>query len=174
MNKKRLIWYITGAFIILFVVALDQISKELVVANLKDKDAVSVIKGVVSFDYTTNTGMAWGMLKEHRWVFMSISTVAILGFATVYFAVKEQHPLFRLSAGFVIGGGIGNMIDRLFRPEGGVVDFIRTDFISFPSFNVADSFITVGVVMLMVYFLFLDHKQQKPLIFDEKKEKSDE
>lgn len=176
MNKKRLFWSIVGAFIIISVVLLDQISKELVIAHLKDRSAVSVIKGILSFDYTTNTGMAWGMLKEHRWVFMSISTVAILGFTVVYFAVKEQHILFRISAGFVIGGGIGNMIDRIFRPEGGVVDFIRTDFMDFPSFNVADSFITVGAVMLMVYFFFLDHKQPKPLVFDEKKtkEKSDE
>ena len=168
MNKKRLFWYIAGALIIIGVVALDQISKELAVAYLKDTSSVSLIDGVVSFAYTTNTGMAWGMLKDHPWVFKSISTVAIVGFAVVYFAVKEQHVLFRLSAGFVIGGGIGNMIDRLFRPEGGVVDFIRTDFMDFPIFNVADSFITVGAIMLVVYFVFYDSKQPKPLLFEGK------
>ncbi|MBR6594680.1 MAG: signal peptidase II [Clostridia bacterium] len=166
MNKKGLLWYLYGALLILAVVALDQISKELVIAHLKGTDGVSLIDGVVSFDYTTNTGMAWGMLKEHRWVFMSLSTVAILGFLVVYFAIREQHILFRISAAFVIGGGVGNMIDRLFREDGGVVDFIRTDFMDFPSFNVADAFITVGAVMLMVYFFFYDAKQPRPLLMD--------
>ncbi len=169
MNKKRLLWYIVGALIILGVVAFDQITKELVLAHIKGGDPVTVIPGVISFVYSTNTGMAWGMLAEHRWVFMSISTVSILGFAVIYFVIKEQHLLFRLSAGFVIGGGIGNMIDRIFRPNGGVVDFIKTDFVDFPIFNVADSFITVGVGLLLIYFLFLDHKQPKPLLLDEKK-----
>lgn len=173
MNKKRLLWYLWGALIILGVVALDQITKELVLAYVRGKDAISVIPGVVSFDYTTNTGMAWGMLKEHRWVFMSVSTVAILGFTIVYFVIKEQHILFRLSAGFVIGGGVGNMIDRVFRPNGGVVDFIKTEFMEFPSFNVADAFITVGVGMLIVYFLFLDKRQPHPLVFDDKKDKTE-
>lgn len=170
MNKKKLLWYLTGAFIILAVVALDQISKELVLAYLKDKEAVSIIPGVVSLDCVEpNTGMAWGMLKDHRWIFMSVSTVAILSFSAIYFLIKEQHILFRISAGFVIGGGIGNMIDRLFRPDGGVIDFIRTDFMDFPVFNVADSFVTVGAVMLLVYFLFFDSKQAKPILFDDKK-----
>lgn len=166
MNKKGLLWYLYGALLILAVVALDQISKELVIAHLRGTEGVSLIDGVLSFDYTTNTGMAWGMLKDHRWVFMSLSTVAILGFLVVYFAVREQHILFRLSAGFVIGGGIGNMIDRIFRTDGGVVDFIKTDFMDFPSFNVADAFITVGAVLLMVYFFFYDAKQSRPLLMD--------
>lgn len=178
MKSKKLFWYLGGLALILGVVVLDQISKELVLASLKGKDAFTLIPGVLSFDYTVNTGMAWGLLKDQRWVFMSLSIVAILGFSIVYFAVKEQHPLFRVSAGFVIGGGVANMIDRVFRKDGGVIDFIRTDFIDFPSFNVADSFITVGVIMLMVYFVFLDHKQPRPLLFDEgvgrKQEKADD
>lgn len=174
MNKKRLLWYLCGALIICGVALLDQITKELILEYVYGNSAVNVIPGVVSFDCTFNTGMAWGMLKEHRWVFMSISTVAIIGFAVVYFAVKEQHILFRLSAGFVIGGGIGNMIDRIFRDGGAVVDFIKTEFVEFPSFNVADSFITVGVIMLFVYFLFLDKKQPHPLVFDENKSNTEE
>lgn len=177
MNRKRLIWYMAGVLIILGVVALDQISKELAIAHLEQYEPTEVIPGLISFNRVTpNTGMGWGLLKEHRWVFMSVSAVAIVGFSVVYFAVKQQHLLFRLSAGFVIGGGIGNMIDRIFRVDGGVIDFIEFDFIDFPVFNVADSFITVGTVMLLVYFFFLDHKQQHPLLFDEKKteDKADE
>ncbi len=152
-----------SALLVAFIVGFDQISKYLAVEHCAD--AVTVIPKLFSFELTYNTGMAWGLLQDQRWVFLSLSTVAIIGIGVIYFAIKEQHILFRVSLGFILGGGIGNMIDRIFN-EKGVVDFIRTDFIDFPYFNVADSFITIGGVMLAVYLIFLDKKQPKPLVFD--------
>ena len=87
------------AITVFCVVLADQLSKWLVIENLDE--TVTVIPHVLSFQYATNTGMAWGMLKDHRWIFMSVSTVAILSFSAIYFWIKEQHILFRISAGFV-------------------------------------------------------------------------
>jgi len=160
------------ALIILGVVLADQISKWLILELLSEP--VSIIPHVLSFEYATNTGMAWGMLKDHRWVFMTLSVVALVGFTYLYYKeVKKPHLLFTVAVGFILGGGVGNMIDRLFREGGGVVDFFRTDFIDFPIFNVADVFITVGGALLVIYMIFLDKKQAFPVVFDSKGDKND-
>lgn len=156
------------ALVVLGAVLLDQVSKELILAHLNTP--VSIIPGVISFEYAENTGMAWGMLKDHRWVFMTLSVLALVFFSVLYYKIKKPHPLFTLSMGFVLGGGVGNMIDRIFRPRGAVIDFFRTDFMDFPIFNVADIFITVGAVLLCVYLLFFDRKQEHPLVFEKKEE----
>ena len=94
-----------------------------------------------------------------------------MGFAFAYYRfIKKPHPLLTLSIGFILGGGIGNMIDRIFRDDGGVIDFFRTDFMDFPIFNVADIFITVGGFLLAFYALFYDKKQEFPVIFEKKAE----
>lgn len=163
-ESKKKMGRILSALLIAFVVGFDQITKYFAEKNLADA-SVSVIPNVFSFDLTYNKGIAWGLLKDQRWVFLSLSTVAIIGIGVLYFYIKKQHPLLRLSLGFILGGGIGNMIDRIFNPKG-VVDFIKTDFMDFPYFNVADSFITVGAIMFAVYLIFYDRKQEKPLVFD--------
>ncbi len=164
-----------SALIIVFVVVFDQITKYFAEARLVLGEPVSVIPNLFSFQLSYNRGMAWGLLDEdnQRWVFLSLSTVAIIGIGVLYFKTKKQHPLLRTSIGFILGGGIGNMIDRIFIPEG-VVDFIKTDFMDFPIFNVADSFVTIGAVMFAVYLIFYDKKQEQPLVFDKGKQNTGE
>ena len=93
------------------------------------------------------------MLANHRWVFMVVSTVAILAIIAylVYTAKKKDSMMFRIALCFFAGGGIGNMIDRV--ALGYVIDFLRFDFIDFPIFNVADSFITIGAALMIVYLI---------------------
>ena len=95
------------------------------------------------------------MLADQRWIFMVISTIAILAIIAylIWSRKKKESILFRISLCFFAGGGIGNMIDRIFL--GYVIDFLRFDFIDFPIFNVADSFITIGAA-LMIITLVLD------------------
>lgn len=168
------------ALIIVFVVVADQVSKEIVVSKFALGDNAEFIPHILSFSRRENTGMAWGLLSEHRWVFLTVSSVAIIVYGIFYFRLKKPHWLFSVATGFIIGGGIGNMLDRIFRPgsEKGVnavVDFLKFEFIEFPVFNVADSFITVGVAVLLVYFFFFDKKQSSPIMFEAKKEaKKDE
>lgn len=163
------------ALVAILVVAADQISKAVVVSKLAVGDSAGFIPHVLSFCRSENTGMAWGLLRDHRWVFLVLSFVALIGFGVLYYRVKKPHRLFTVAMGFILGGGVGNMIDRLFRPgvnvQGkAVVDFLKFEFFDFPVFNVADSFITVGAVLMVIYIVFLDKKQENPLLFEGKRE----
>lgn len=162
------------ALVIIFVIVADQVSKEIVVSKLELGDNVGFIPHILSFSRRENTGMAWGLLSDHRWVFLVVSSVAIIAYCVFFFRLKKPHWLFSVATGFIVGGGIGNMIDRVFRPGfngvNAVVDFLKFEFIDFPVFNVADSFITIGVAVLLVYFFFFDKKQSSPIMFESKKE----
>ena len=143
---------ITAAAIIVLVVALDQISKALVLTYLFEGQ-FQLIPGVLHFTYVENRGMAFGMLSDHRWVFMVLSTVgiALVGF---YMFRYVKSGFGKAALALIVGGGIGNMIDRI--ALGYVVDFI--DFCAFPQlwtwvFNIADSAVCVGAALFIVYLL---------------------
>lgn len=140
-------------FIIAFAVILaDQISKYFAISFLKGGDSVYIIKGVLRLNYVENRGAAFGMLASHRWVFIVLSVIMIA--AIVWYTCKFPSKNFFLRTGLalVLGGGVGNMIDRIFR--GYVVDLI--DFCAFPNlwkwvFNLADAAICIGVALIAVY-----------------------
>lgn len=148
-----------AAIIAIFAVIADQITKYLVVENFELYEVKPFIPYVMSLKYTQNRGAAFSMLSDQRWVFMVLSTVA-MGLM-IYILIKEyrRHPLLNISLSMVLGGGIGNMIDRV-RLEY-VVDFFRFDFVDFAIFNVADCFITIGAVLMMVYIIFFEPKVEK-------------
>ena len=153
-------------FAIVFgVVFVDQLTKWLAIIFLKGNESAVVINNVLKFTYIENTGAAFGMLSEHRWVFLLISTLAIIGITVYMIKWRPQSKLLYVAVSFIVGGGIGNMIDRVCL--GYVVDFI--DFYAFPKlwkyiFNVADSFVCVGAGMVMLYLIL-------SMINDTKKEK---
>ena len=145
-------------------VVLDQVSKYLAVAYLMDIDTFPVIKNVLHFTYVENRGAAFGMLKNHRWVFLVFSTVAILLLAVYLFRgvsyLSEKNemgvypplsPLGGTAIAMIVSGGIGNMIDRL--ALGYVVDFIDVRLINFAVFNIADSFVCVGAALLALHLV---------------------
>ena len=145
---------------ILFGVFLDQISKYLVVIYMELGESVDIIPGVFRFTYIRNQGSAFGMFSDSRWVFLVLSVVGIA--AVIFYLVKFRptQKLMWIPLAMIAGGGIGNMVDRLFYGEsfgnGTVVDFL--DFCPFPNlwmwiFNVADSFVCVGAGILFVYLL---------------------
>ena len=150
-----------AAIIAIVAVILDQLSKYIVVQNIELYETVPFIKGFMSFYHTRNTGAAFSMLADRRWVFMVFSVIS-MGLI-IYLLVKEyrRHPLMNIALGMILGGGIGNMIDRI--ALGYVVDFFHTDFIDFAVFNVADCFITVGAVLLGIYVIFFEPKVEKRL-----------
>ncbi len=134
----------------LFAILLDQLTKALTVASLRLGETFPLIKGVFHFTYRRNTGAAWSLFDApgERWIFMSISTVGILAMIAVLLLYKDLTPPMRYGLGMVIGGGIGNMIDRV--RLGYVVDMLDARFINFPVFNVADSFICIGTGLLIL------------------------
>ena len=112
-----------------------------------------IIQDVLHLTYVENRGAAFGMLSNHRWVFMVLSTMVM--FAIIFVIIKFKkyfHPLMIVGLSFTVGGGIGNMIDRTVL--GYVVDFIDFTLIDFAVFNVADSFVTVGAFLLMGYMIW--------------------
>ena len=131
--------------IAVLTVIADQISKYLCRAFLHD-GSIDVIPGVLRFTYVENKGAAFGMMSGQRWIFILFSIVIIAVLAYAIFRFRHYHVLARISFGLLLGGGIGNMIDRLFL--GYVVDFI------------ADCGVTVGCVLLTVYLLFLDGRNK--------------
>ena len=94
------------------------------------------------------------MLSESRWIFMSASVVFIVLLIYVLKKIHVDNKLFQISVAMLLGGGIGNMIDRIF--VGYVVDFIEFTFVDFAVFNIADTAITIGAVCLGIYFAFFD------------------
>lgn len=155
----RFLWLIPIAL----VVGLDQLTKYLVVSNMELQDSIPVIEGVLNWTYIHNEGAAMGILDDSRWVFMITSTLAIIGVSIFMFGwyKKYYNPLLYTSLSFIVGGGIGNMIDRTVL--GYVIDFIDVKFIPFWKwiFNVADAFVCVGCGMVILYIILSDVKEAK-------------
>ena len=161
-NKKKLIIeYAVYATVIALGIIIDQITKLVAVKELTDCGSVTFIKGLIDFTYVENRGMAWGMFADHRWVFMVFSTVAIVVLTGFLVSGKSPSKLYSTAISLVISGGVGNMIDRV--ALGYVVDFIEVLFFEFPVFNVADCFVVVGSVLLLVFFLFIYDDKKVPI-----------
>ena len=137
------------------VVALDQVTKHLAVSRLGDGHVVSVIDGILTFRLLYNPGGAFGLGRGVPGFFLAASLV--IGVMVTMLARNVDDPRWIVPLGLVLGGGVGNVIDRLFRePAGRVVDFI--DLQVWPLFNIADSAIVVGVITLF----WLSFRAPKP------------
>jgi len=146
-----------------FVVLLDQWTKWLIVKNMEYAERIAVWDPWFGILSHRNRGAAWGMLEGQIWLF-SIVTVAVIC-AIVYFYHKEAKgkPVFQVGLMLLLGGAVGNFIDRLFRGE--VVDFVDVLIpiinYDFPIFNVADAALTIAVVVLMIGLIMEDKKEKK-------------
>lgn len=135
------------------LVAADQITKAFAVKYLQDSPKDNFIPFLFNLVYTENKGAAWGMFADQRWIFISVSFVAVALISFALFVWAKERALLCVSLTLILAGGVGNMIDRL--SLGYVVDFIQFAFFtSFPIFNGADSFVTVGGTMMICYILF--------------------
>ena len=145
--------------IVISSVVLDQVTKLMVLQNIPLHADVAVLPGIFHFTYVENKGAAFGMLSDHRWVFMVVSVLAIAAFAFYIIKFKPQGKLLVSSMAMIIGGGVGNMIDRVFRSS--VVDFIEVDFMEFAVFNVADIFVCVGCGLMILDVILSEVREQK-------------
>ncbi|MFS8650990.1 MAG: signal peptidase II [Caldibacillus sp.] len=145
----------------LFVVILDQLTKWWIVSEMTLGERIPIIENFLYITSHRNQGAAWGILQGQM-TFFYIVTVFVVIFI-VYYIQKygKENPFFGYTLGILLGGAIGNFIDRLFRKE--VVDFIDVYPFgyNFPIFNVADSALTIGVLLMIIYILFIEGKQQK-------------
>jgi len=137
------------------VVALDQLTKHWVVTELGDGDLVRIVDGLLTLRLTYNPGGAFGLGQSIPGFFLVASV--LISATILYLARQVEDPRWLIPLGAVLGGGVGNLIDRVVRSPGGeVVDFI--DLQVWPLFNVADSAIVVGVATLF----FLSFRSPKP------------
>ena len=147
--------YALMALFVGVIVALDQWTKVLTVANISLYEQVPFLDGLFHFTYVRNTGAAFSSFEGAMWLFALVFTVFTV--MVVYDLVKKSMPftvLERWCIAAVYAGGLGNMIDRL--RLGYVVDMIEVEFIRFPVFNVADCFITCGCIAMMVSLVFFN------------------
>lgn len=154
-NQKRQNKHYIAAFILAAAgVLLDQWSKYLAVTYLKDKNPIDLIPGIFQLTYLENRGAAFGILQGKQWFFY-ISTFLVMGVVIwIYMKIpvsKKFLPL-RICAILIVSGAIGNLIDRIRLQY--VIDFFYFKLIDFPVFNVADIFVTVSTILLLVLVLF--------------------
>lgn len=137
------------------IVALDQFTKYLTVANIPLYSNIPLLPGVVRLTYVQNTGAAFSMFQGMQWLFVLVFlALTVLLLWEYYRSPLPFTRLERLCLAAVYGGGLGNMLDRV--RLGYVVDMIETEFIVFPVFNVADCFICCGCILLMVHMIFFN------------------
>lgn len=146
-------------FISLFVVLADQGLKNYIVSNYTVGEVHQIIPGILSFNYLQNDGAAWNILTGQMWLFYAISVIAIAVCLYFLFNKKYKNALFDVGLALVLGGIIGNFIDRLHLKY--VVDMLQLDFINFNIFNIADSAITTGVLIIFICLIFFADKDDK-------------
>ncbi len=155
---KRFYWI----FLSILLVLADQFTKLWVVEELSINSSIVLIPDFFSLTHVRNTGAAFGILSNQRWIFMVFTAIVIVAVVIALCSGKVKNHWGVFSLSLIIGGGIGNMIDRIFLGE--VVDFFAFNFwgYQFAVFNVADVFVCVGTVILAFYiFLSKDFNDQK-------------
>lgn len=174
--KKR--WWIIliEVAVIGIIILFDLLSKKYAVAFLKQQEGefYVFIKGLINFNYTENTGAGFGMFSGNT-VTLSVLTAILMFIIFAFLTVAQtQNEFLRISLTFILGGGIGNLVDRI--KFGYVRDFIQFAFWEkFAIFNVADMFVTVGTFMLiivLIVMLVLENKKSKKEFEEENKNKA--
>jgi signal peptidase II len=175
MKNKWLKWILFFAPIAV-IVAIDQLTKLWAVKSLMGRSAITIIPGALELTYVENTGMAFGLLQDSTIFFYIMTAVALA--VIVYFVIripfeKKFLPLFILLS-FIAGGAVGNLIDRVFRKY--VVDFIYISLIKFPVFNVADIFVSLSCITLVIFLLFVykDEDLKRIRVFGKRKKENKE
>lgn len=146
MKKRGIV-----AGVVLVLIALDQLVKAYVVQQIPLGEVRSWIPNLVSLTYLQNRGAAFSMLQDQQWLFAVITLIVMT--VAIWYLHKHMEDSLWLVIGLtlIIAGGLGNFIDRL--SQGFVVDMFHLDFINFAIFNVADSYLTVGVIVLLIAML---------------------
>ncbi len=142
MDKKYVVIISVG----FFIVFSDQLTKFLIKQNFQLNQSIPIIKNILHLTYVTNTGSAFGLFKELNWFFVLFSVIVIIAIFYYIKNIIKNEKFLQLAVGLLLGGTIGNLIDRI--AYGAVIDFI--DFRIWPVFNIADSAVTIGIIILIV------------------------
>lgn len=159
-----MIWLILSAVLVF----LDQFTKRMIINNIGKGEMVTVIEKFFYLTNHENSGAAWGIFKGGRWIFISITIILII--LIIYFIKKSNNKFQTISLAIILGGAVGNVIGRIYK--GSVTDYL--DFYignyNFPTFNIADSCVVIGTILLSIYILFI-YKEKEKKDVEEKEEK---
>ena len=157
--------YILAVITAIAVLVLDQFTKYYISNNFVMAETKPLIPHVLGITYVYNTGGAWGMLKDQTWLLLSVTIVIMLVCIALLLKFGVKNKLMFWAITLILSGGVGNMIDRIFR-GGRVIDFFDLLFMEYPVFNVADCAIVIGAGMLLLYFLIdmIKESKQKRMI----------
>lgn len=149
-------------YMLAFIVILsDQLSKWLIVEKMNPTESIVIIENFFKITSHRNSGAAWGILQDQMIFFYIITLVVVIGI--IYYMQKyaKKSGLLALALSLLLGGAIGNFIDRLFRKE--VVDFLDFKIINYnyPIFNIADSALFIGVGVLIIFVIIDERKNKK-------------
>jgi signal peptidase II len=154
--KKR--YFVFNSLLFLLIVASDQLSKYWAVATLKGAEGIALLPGVLQLTYVENSGAAFGIFQNQRMFFLIITILIFLAFGIYIRWRRPESRLFWLSLSLIMGGAVGNLIDRIRLSY--VVDMIDFRLINFPVFNIADTFVVIGTIFLCAYILFYEQQEK--------------
>ncbi|MCS1350644.1 signal peptidase II [Mechercharimyces sp. CAU 1602] len=145
---KALRYYILAVI----VIVCDQWSKWIVLTEMSLYESIKVWEDVFHFTSSRNRGAAFGILQDQRWLFLVVTAVVVIFLIGYLWRYREGNKLVLWAFALVLGGAVGNFIDRVRLGE--VVDFLHFKLVDFPIFNIADSAIVIGVGLLLIDTLF--------------------
>ncbi len=163
--------FIISLFLICLLIAVDQITKLLVVKHIDLGEVINIIKigqtKIFSLTHVRNKGAAWSSFSTKTTVLTIVTFLLIIGLLLLLYVNPVQKKIIgrninafeTVSFSLIVAGGIGNIIDRIRLKE--VVDFICADFIDFPIFNFADVCVVVGCIIFIIDIIFADIKENK-------------
>lgn len=168
-----MISYILAVLCGALIILADRLTKYYISVNFVLGESREFINGFINLTYIHNRGGAWGMLYGHTYILIPLTIVIMAVCVFLYIKYGNKSRLLLWAITFVLSGGIGNMIDRVFH-GGNVVDFLHFEFFpSFPIFNVADCAIVVGAGLLILYFILDAIKEEKQKRAENLSEQSD-
>ncbi len=153
--------YILALICGIAILVFDQISKYHIISNFEIGGTADFLNGFIDIIYINNKGGAWGILQGYTWALLSITAIVMIICFTLLIKLGKNNKILFWAITLVLFGGLGNMIDRIFR-DGNVIDFLHFEFWpTFPIFNIADCAVVVGGGLLIVYFIYDSIKDAK-------------
>ena len=161
---KRASLLVTDFMLFVILVIADQLTKHLAVVRLKNQAAYNLINGILEFNYLENRGAAFGVLQNQKYffVFVALIFIGVIVFVLIKVPTQKKYYSLNILLVMIAAGAVGNMIDRVRYDY--VVDFIYFSLIDFPTFNVADIYVTCGITV-MVFLMFFRYKEENDFDF---------
>ena len=157
-KRKRLLQNILALLGAVVIIGLDQWIKQLAVENLKPIRSIPIWEGVFQLFYVENRGAAFGIFSGKTFLLVGLTGMIILAMIALIVLNKIEHPMLLTSFSLIIGGGIGNLLDRV--GQGFVVDYLHITIVDFAVFNFADCCVVIGTILLVAYLVFFDKKDK--------------